>query len=223
MKALFIATTIFIALNTYARATTIVIIWGPSDIVVGADSKLTTGEGKEYQLACKIGIERNVVWAAAGGLGFTDNVSVADIVSTEMTKLLQIQPTLQNIMNVLIIKFSAVISYLRTANLHIARDIGVTITFGCFEGNVLNIDFNQIKLLDQAGPSDKLQTIRLHCPNDVGCTTSGTSAMGQFETIQAELSSDPNIVKSWASRERLSILLKRSRMFTRIRLAAQLL
>jgi hypothetical protein len=163
--------------------------------VIGADSKLTTAEGKEYQLACKIGIARNVVWAAAGGLRFTDNGSVADIVSTEMTKLLQIQPTLQNIMNVLSIRVSAVISYLRAANLPIARDIGVTITFGYFEDNVLNIDFNQIKLLDQAGPSDTLQTIRRHCPNDTGCKTSDTSAMGQFETIQAELSSDPNIVK----------------------------
>jgi hypothetical protein len=155
---------------------------------------LTTGEGKEYQLACKIGIERNVVWAAAGALGFNDNTSVADVVSSEMTKLLQIQPTLQNIMNVLTMRFSDVISFLKTAKFPIARDIGVIITFGYFEDNVLNIDFDQIKLPDQAGPNDKLQTIRWHCPNDPTCKPNGTYFMGKYETIQTELSSDPNII-----------------------------
>jgi hypothetical protein len=81
MKAMLVAAAIFLALNANAQATTIVFIWGPADIVIGADSKLSTREGNETEDICKIGIERNVIWAAAGALTFTDNTSVTGFVS----------------------------------------------------------------------------------------------------------------------------------------------
>ena len=161
-----VAAAVFLALNAYARATTIVFIWGPTDIVIGADSKLTTREGVESELICKIGIERNVVWAAAGALTFTDDTSVAKFVSEEMSKNLGTKRTLDNIVEELSRKLSEVLTMIKAAHtFDTMKDrIYVTIMFGYFDNGVVNIENDRIKLPDSAGPNDNLEIIRKHCP-----------------------------------------------------------
>lgn len=204
MKATFIATlvatAIFLALNAHARATTIVFIWGPADIVIGADSKLTTREGVESELICKIGIERNVVWAAAGALTFNDDTSVAKFVSEEMNKNLGTQRILDNIVEEVSRKLSEVLTVIKATHTFdnaIKDRMYITIMFGYFDNGVVNIENDRIKLPEGAGPSDNLQIIRKHCPNlnDSSCTPSGMYFLGKDETIKAEMSSDPGIIQ----------------------------
>jgi len=49
-----------------AQATSIIVVRTPTVIVLGADSKRIFGSTGKSASACKIGISKNVVWAAAG-------------------------------------------------------------------------------------------------------------------------------------------------------------
>jgi hypothetical protein len=167
MKRVLIAISILLSLNTYALATTIVVIWGPSDIVFGADSKITSRQSTEYQLACKIGIQRNVVWAAAGGLAFTDNTSVAGIVDSEMKKGAVIPQTVDNIAGILFSKFSVALSFERATGIFDNKSdrFGVSAIFGYLQDDLINIDTVQIKAPDTSDTTDQMKIIRKHCPN----------------------------------------------------------
>jgi hypothetical protein len=197
MKLILVATALFIALNAYARATTIVVFWGPTDIIIGADSKLSHLEYSGDDLACKIGVVRNVIWAAAGVLSFNDNTSVADIVNGEMNKGLEIRHTVDNIVETLRIRLSLVLDTVkRTNTLESMRNrLSSSIIFGYLENGVANIDFNEIKLPPSVGSAD-LQITRQHCPqaNDTRCDIRNY-LIGKVETIKAEEASDHNVIQ----------------------------
>jgi hypothetical protein len=148
MKAILVATAIFLALNAYARATTIVVIWGPADIVMGADGKLTPMVGTEREVICKIGTERNVIWAASGGITFSDNTSVTGLVNAEMNKGLAIQRTLDNIIAILSRKLTvALITDKSMGNFNMIKDrLYINIIFSYFESGTENIEVDRIKL-----------------------------------------------------------------------------
>src|SRR5262249_24804050 len=145
---------------------------------------------------CKIGVDRNVVWAASGALAFAeDNDSVAKIIGREMSKGTAIRQSLDSIVQTLFPKLSDYLSVARKeGDLDNMDKLSVGFIFSYFEQGVLNIDRGQLKLPDAAGPNDNLRVFRTHCPNsnDLSCRASGSAALGQFETIRAEIASDPN-------------------------------
>jgi hypothetical protein len=49
-------------LTSGAQATSVVAVRTPTTIVLGADSKLISGDGSDTRTFCKIGVSNNVLW-----------------------------------------------------------------------------------------------------------------------------------------------------------------
>lgn len=56
----------FLSSAVSSSATTIIAVRTPDGVVLGADSKMTKGDGAESWTACKIGSANNVLWAISG-------------------------------------------------------------------------------------------------------------------------------------------------------------
>jgi hypothetical protein len=205
MKGILLATAILIAVNAHAGATTIVFLFNPTTVVVGADSKLTNISVPDA-LVCKIGVIRNVVWAAAGDLTFSGNRSVADIVNIEMNKNLPIQQTIDNIKNILGFYLSSILDNAKEGGIPrfikggqvdyeaLRAHLIIQIAFGYIDNATVNTDFIQISLPQNPGPNDTVKiTGRAHCPS-ISCRPEDHFLLGWSEIIGPELSADPGVV-----------------------------
>jgi hypothetical protein len=193
MKALLLTITILLSFHTYARAATIVVFWTDEDMVVGADSKLIVGGGLEVKLVCKIGVVRNLLWAADGLLTVSGDTFVANIVSEEMGRNRPLAETFDTIGVRLRGTLSNIFDSTRRTTPTLTRRFMTQIIFGYFSDNKPALDFVQVAANP---PSYDPQIVRIHCPSeDQNCLPGGRFILGQRETILTELSSSPDILR----------------------------
>jgi hypothetical protein len=193
MKLISLTVAVFLALQTYARATTIIVLWDPSYIVIGADSKLFFGKGFESKSICKIGVTRNVIWSADGYLTYFDRYSIGDIFKEEMDKNLPIEQTVGNISDRFFVWLSSILESEMTIDSSkfdaIKDNLAIEAVFGYFETGKVNIYRIQVRLPPNARPNDKFvkETVRCAAVKDPKCE-SGFFPMGKSEVITAEIS-----------------------------------
>jgi hypothetical protein len=65
MRSIILTAAAFFVLNTYASATAIVAVWFPAYVIIGADGREITGDGRATEV-CKISVVGNVTVAEAG-------------------------------------------------------------------------------------------------------------------------------------------------------------
>lgn len=193
MKAILLAITILLSFHTYARATTIAVFWTDEDMVVGADSKLIIGGGLEVKLVCKIGIVRNVFWAADGLLTVGGDTFVADIVNEELRRDRPLVEAFEAISIRLRSAFSNIVESVRRTTPTLTRPFMTQIIFGYFIDDKPALDFVQVAANP---PNYTPQIVRIHCPSDDhNCLPGGRFIIGRRETIITELSSNPDILR----------------------------
>jgi hypothetical protein len=192
MRISVIAVTFFFALMTQIRATTIVAVWTPTVVTLGADSR--EGDQTKGYSVCKITFSNNAFWTWSGVSKYSqNNFSFDEIISTTVDIPGSLDARISALERMLIPQLVAVTNSVRVRepNWKEGEDI-ISIIFGDAEDRILHIHAVGFSpLTDQAG-NVSIKVRRFDCPS-ASCQGMAYFALGQHKIIDDEISRNSSI------------------------------
>ncbi len=197
MRSVSLTIAALLLLSNPARATSVVAVWTPTAVVIGADSKINTIDRSATSKLCKLHALRDVVWSSSGILQYrARNFNVDDIVAAELSSDQPIDAAVKKIEAVAASRLAELLRIIRVEN---------PAQYPQFETVVLQI---VIGAKDRAGPRLRvmefanaptaasapvsIDTRIWDCPAPF-CAGLAPFALGRSDAVLHELSMNPSI------------------------------